>query len=172
MTQDNGGKATRSLGVHHVAMATTDLDAMMRFYCEMFDLQLLASGEWDNVPEYDEMVGLPRSSARFVLLGGANIALELFQYITPPPGPAEKDRPVNKPGITHLCFAVDDLDAEYTRLSRASVRFHAPPTAPTGEAPIRAVYGRDPEGNVFELLEFRGDTPFDYAPSWTGWRNK
>jgi len=40
------------------------------------------------------------------------------------------------------------------------------------EAPIRAVYGRDPEGNVFELLEFRGDTPFDYAPSWTGWRKK
>lgn len=169
MTQENGGKANgRMRGVHHVAMATTDLDAMQRFYCEMFDLRPLASGEWDNVPEYDAMVGLPGSSARFALLGGANVALELFQYLTPAPGPAEADRPVNRPGITHLCFAVADIDAEYERLSRAGVRFHAPPS---GNSPIRATYGRDPEGNVFELLEFRGETPFDYAPTAPAWRN-
>ncbi len=170
MTQENGVKANgRTLGVHHVAMATTDLDTMQRFYCEMFDMRPLASGEWENVPEYDAMVGLDRSSARFVLLGGANLALELFQYLTPAPGPAEADRPVNRPGITHLCFAVADIDAEYERLSRAGVRFHAPPS---GDSPIRATYGRDPEGNVFELLEFRGDTPFDYAPTSPGWREQ
>lgn len=170
MTEEHDGKAKgRMLGVHHVAMATTDLDAMQRFYCEMFDMRLLASGAWENVPEYDAMVGLERSSARFALLGGANVALELFQYFTPDPGPAEANRPVNRPGITHLGFAVDDLDAEYARLSRAGVRFHAPPSGSESDSPIRAVYGRDPEGNVFELLEFRGKTPFDYAPSSPVW---
>lgn len=160
------------LGVHHVAMATTDLDAMRHFYCEMFGMRPLAQGEWDNVPDYDAMVDLPNSSARFALLGSGNVALELFQYITPPPGPAEQGRPVNKPGLTHLGFAVEDLDAAYARLSRAGVRFHAPPAPSGGDAPIRAVYGRDPEGNVFELLEFKGDTPFDYAPTWAQWRRR
>jgi len=160
----------RMLGIHHVAMATTDLDATMRFYSETFDMRLLASGEWDDVPEYDAMVGLPKSAARFALLGSANLALELFQYLTPAPGAAETDRPVNKPGITHLGFAVADLDAEYERLKRAGVRFHAPPMTSSGDRPIRAVYGRDPEGNVFELLEFGGETPFDYKPSSPAWQ--
>jgi catechol 2,3-dioxygenase-like lactoylglutathione lyase family enzyme len=170
MAQANGGTASRMIGVHHVAMATTDLETMKRFYCEMFDMKLLASGEWDDVPEYDAMVGLPGSSARFALLGGHNVALELFQYLTPAPGPAEADRPVNRPGITHLGFAVENLDAEYERLTRAGVRFHAPPTDAASDSPIRAVYGRDPEGNVFELLEFRGETPFDYTASTPRWR--
>lgn len=158
------------LGVHHVAMATTNIEAQQRFYCDLFGMTLLTTGEWKDVPEYDALVGLPQSSARFSLLAAGNLALELFQYFTPEPGPAELDRPVNKPGITHLCFAVGDLDAEFERLSNAGVRFHAPPTQAEDDASLRAVYGRDPEGNVFELLEFRGDTPFDYAPSWQGWR--
>lgn len=168
MTERARGKPGRTIGVHHTAMATTDIDAMKRFYCDMFDLRELTSGEWADVPEYDAMVGLPRSSARFVLLGGANVALELFQYATPAPGPAEPDRPVNRPGITHLAFAVEDIDAHYERLSEAGVRFHAPPS---GDSPIRAAYGRDPEGNVFELLEFRGDTPFDYTASVPRWKS-
>lgn len=167
--KDDGTNRTM-LGVHHVAMATTDLAAQQRFYCDMFGMKLLASGEWKDVPEYDAMVGLPQSSARFALLGGGNIALELFQYLTPEPGPTELDRPVSKPGFTHLGFAVDDLDAAYARLSSAGVRFHAPPMTSSGDTPIRAAYGRDPEGNVFELLEFRGDTPFDYTPSSARWR--
>lgn len=168
MTSGIGSSTPRRIGVHHVAMATTDLAVMKRFYCDMFDLHELASGEWADVPEYDAMVGLPGSSASFVLLGGANVALELFQYVTPSPGPAETDRPVNRPGITHLAFGVEDIDAEYERLSRAGVRFHAPPS---GDSPIRAAYGRDPEGNVFELLEFRGDTPFDYTASVPRWKS-
>jgi hypothetical protein len=36
--------------------------------------------------------------------------------------------------------------------------------------PLRAVYGRDPDGNVFELMEFVGETPLDYAPGAAEWR--
>lgn len=171
LTKANDNQPERHfVGVHHVAMATTDLEAIQRFYCDVFGMSVVASGEWDDVPAYDEMVGLEQSSARFALLAGANVALELFQYFNPAPEPAELDRPVNRPGITHLGFAVEDIDAEYDRLSRAGVRFHAPPTGSAGDPPIRAAYGRDPEGNVFELLEFRGDTPFNYTPTSPRWR--
>ena len=62
MVQEIRETGARMLGIHHVAMATTDLDATMRFYSETFDMRLLASGEWDDVPEYDAMVGLPKST--------------------------------------------------------------------------------------------------------------
>lgn len=160
------------MGIHHVAMATTDLDAQQRFYCEQFSMVRVAGGAWKDVPETDALVGLPRTSARFALLRGGNIALELFQYFSPDPGPADLDRPVSKPGITHLCFAVGNLDAEYERLHRAGVQFHAPPAEWNGASPIRAVYGRDPEGKAFELLQICGDTPFDYSPSFGRWREE
>lgn len=160
------------LGVHHVAMATTDLEAQQRFYCEQFGMKHVAGGAWKDAPETDALVGLPRTAARFALLRSGNIALELFQYFSPDPGPADLDRPVSKPGITHLCFAVSDLDAEYDRLCRAGVRFHAPPAELKDASTIRAVYGRDPEGNVFELLQICGDTPFDYSPSLGRWRDE
>ena len=61
-------------------------------------------------------------------------------------------------GLTHIAIAVDDIDAEFTRMSEAGVRFHCPP-GPKG--PYRATYGRDPEGNVFELIEISDPThPF------------
>jgi catechol 2,3-dioxygenase-like lactoylglutathione lyase family enzyme len=159
-------------GVHHVAIATADLERLQDFYCTLLGMRVITAGEWSDDPVNDGIVGLPRSAARFVLLGAGNLALELFQYSNPPSIGGEPDRPVNKPGITHVGFCVTDLDAEYARLAEAGVRFHSPPAPPSSsdEVPIRAVYGRDPDGNVFELLEIVGDTPFDYAPTAARWR--
>jgi catechol 2,3-dioxygenase-like lactoylglutathione lyase family enzyme len=46
---------------------------------------------------------------------------------------------------------VDDLDKECRRLLAAGVRFHCEPLA--FSAAEKATYARDPDGNVFELLE-------------------
>lgn len=159
-------------GVHHVAIATADLERLQAFYCNLLGMSVLTTGEWCDSPVNDDIVGLPGSAARFVLLAAGNLALEIFQYSSPPSGVGDPERPVNKAGITHIGFAVTDLDAEYARLKGSGVRFHNPP-APTrnpAEAPIRAVYGRDPDGNVFELIEMAGETPFDYVPAATRWR--
>ena len=44
-------------------------------------------------------------------------------------------------------------------MAAAGVTFHAPPGPPGG---MRATYGRDPEGNVFELIQFDGDHSFAF----------
>ena len=44
-----------------------------------------------------------------------------------------------------------DIDEEHKRLSEAGMRFHCPPID-AGKG-LRATYGRDPDGNVVELLE-------------------
>jgi catechol 2,3-dioxygenase-like lactoylglutathione lyase family enzyme len=159
-------------GVHHVAIATADLERLQAFYCNLLGMRPITSGEWSDNPVNDGVVGLPRSAARFVLLAAGNFALEIFQYSNPPSIADEQNRPVNKPGITHIAFSVTDLDAEHARLQEAGVRFHGPPAprADPSETPIRAVYGRDPDGNAFELLEIIGETSFDYVPAMGSWR--
>lgn len=54
-------------------------------------------------------------------------------------------------GLTHFGIWVTDIDAVHARLSEAGIRFHSPVIDFPGG--MRATYGRDPDGNVFELLE-------------------
>lgn len=161
------------LGVHHVAIATADLDRLRDFYCAHMGMEQVGETEWEDEPLVDAIVGLPHSAAKVCLLRAGNFALELFQYSQPRSVAGEQDRPVNVPGITHFAFAVHDLEAEYERLCAAGVRFHGPPPSrdiSPEELAIRAVYGRDPDGNVFELLEIVGESDFDYLAKRAVWR--
>jgi glyoxylase I family protein len=140
------------LGLHHIGIATTDLDKMLAFYGDIFGFEIVARGEWQpGSARHDALTALTGSAARYCVLRRGHTYLELFGYTAPAPKPGDPDRPVSDAGITHLCLAVDDIDAEYARLTAAGVRFH---TEPGPRGPMRATYGRDPEGNVFELIEF------------------
>ena len=51
-----------------------------------------------------------------------------------------------------LAIDVTGIDEEYERLTKAGVRFNrAPPELRGGK--IRAIYGKDPDGNVIEMQE-------------------
>jgi catechol 2,3-dioxygenase-like lactoylglutathione lyase family enzyme len=158
------------LGVHHTAIATHDIERLYEFYSSLFGMTKLVDDGWSDAEALDQIVGLPNSAARFMLLNAGNQCLELFQFSSPEPGEGSPNRPVCDPGFTHICFAVKNIDAEYERLSNAGMRFHAPPMI-AGDRPLRATYGRDPDGNVIELLEIVGEIPFDYAPTTPRWRD-
>lgn len=157
------------LGMHHTAIATLDIERLSRFYCELIGLKKITEDGWSGAPELDAIVGLRNSAARFMLLSAGNQFLELFEYSSPVTQPGDPGRRVCDPGFTHICFVVDDIDSEYERLSSAGMPFHAAPLK-AGDRPLRATYGRDPDGNVVELLQIVGDTPFDYAPTAPRWR--
>ena len=77
--------------------------------------------------------------------------LEVFQFTSPPPQQQTGARPVNKHGITHICLEVEDIHGEYERLQAAGMVFNCPPQSQDGSS---MVYGRDPDGNIVELIEF------------------
>ena len=79
--------------------------------------------------------------------------LEVFQFSSPAQSPRAASRPVNKYGITHICLEVTDIQSEYERLLAAGMTFHCAPQSQDGSS---MVYGRDPDGNVVELIEFIG----------------
>ena len=138
--------------IHHTAISTGDLERSLRFYRDLLGFTEVFSSAWKVGSEVtDNIVGLKNSSARVVMLKLGDTCLELFQYATPTPKLGEPQRPVCDHGITHLCLEVKDMDAEYARLTAAGMTFHCPPQA-VGKG-VRATYGRDPDGNVVELLE-------------------
>jgi catechol 2,3-dioxygenase-like lactoylglutathione lyase family enzyme len=138
-------------GIHHTAISTGDMERALRFYRDLLGFTEVFSSTWEvGTEEVDRIVGLQDSSARVVMLKAGNACIELFQYETPRPKPNEANRPVCDHGITHLCLQVTDIDAEYARLKAAGMVFHCPPQTRGG---LRVTYGRDPDGNVVELLE-------------------
>ena len=141
------------LGVHHIAIATLDIERLAKFYCEAFGFTVVKIGGWEVDSARHELVtGVKRSAAHSWMLKAPNLFLELFEY-REPRGHKEADARLSDPGYTHFCLAVKDIDAEYRRLQATGMRFHGPPPGQPGD-PVRAIYCRDIDGNSIELIEF------------------
>ena len=150
-------------GIHHVGLSTPDLDRLVEFYRDVMGFEVVMTSEWRDREIIDRMVGLSGSAARQVMLKAGNAYLEVFEYDSPTPRPAPSDRNPADHGYTHFCIDVVDIDAEYERLSANGMTFHAPPptTDELGHGRLRAIYGRDPDGNIVELQEVLDpDVPF------------
>ena len=144
-------------GIHHVAISTPDLDRITSFYKEVIGFEPETEEfAWEPDTEMGELcdtiVGLQRSSARSIMLKKGGMIIEFFEYRLPEPKPRDPDQRVCDHGYTHICLRLKDIDMEYERLKAAGMTFHAapPPGEPGG---LRAIYGRDPDGNVVELYE-------------------
>ncbi len=140
------------VGFHHAAISTPDLRRFIEFYRNALGCEVAWTFDWDAPSDRaDAVTGLKGSAANAAMLKLGESYLEVFEFSAPASEPRIGDRPVNAHGITHICLQVEDIHSEYERLLAAGMRFHCPPQAQdTGFV----TYGRDPDGNVVELLEF------------------
>jgi glyoxylase I family protein len=146
-------------GIHHVALNTHDLERLVTFYNDVVGFEVVHRGQWAGNPVVDEIIGVPQSASRWAMLKAGNCYLEIFQYSSPPAREAAPLRP-NDRGYTHLCLDVTDMALEYRRLSVNGMVFAAP-YADFGD--LKAVYGKDPDGNVVEIQETTNDQTFALA---------
>src|SRR5437868_155805 len=135
----------------HVGIVVDDLAAATAFFVEL-GFKLLGGGpvEGDWV---DRVVGLDgvRVEIAMVETPDGHGRLELVKFHAPPGRDGDRHAPANTPGIRHLAFAVDDLDAVVARL-----RGHGADLV--GEVEryediYRLCYVRGPEGIIVELAE-------------------
>jgi len=142
--------------IHHTAISTPDLERALGFYRDLLGFREVTGFAWGRGTEtIDRITGLENSAAKVALLRLDNAFIELFEFEAPEAMRSDPRRPVCDHGITHLCLEVTDIDAEYERLSAAGMTFHTEPVSAGHGA--KATYGRDPDGNVVELLEVLGD---------------
>ncbi len=138
-------------GIDHTALSVPDMDKALDFYSGVLGFEVLMNFAWPSgAKPLDDLVGLPDSASKVAMLKLGDAKLEIFQYQNPEGKAQDADRPVCDHGIIHLCLAVSDIRDEYTRLEAAGVRFNSEPIDMGKET---CVYGRDPFGNVLELIE-------------------
>jgi glyoxylase I family protein len=139
------------LGVHHPAISVPDMDAALAFYRDKLGFEPVMEIE---LPGGIEMMSrafdLEEAGYKVAMLRKGNSCIELFEFTGDNVPAADTKRPVDKHGITHICLAASDYAKDYAELQEAGVVFN---TEPNGAAPSRWAYGRDPFGNVIELLE-------------------
>src|SRR4051812_35782477 len=95
----------------HVAIVVDDLAAAKAFFAELgLTQQGEGSVEGDSV---DRIVGLEgvRSEIAMMETPDGHSRIELVKFHAPPGPPGDRHAPANTPGISHVTFAVDDLDA-------------------------------------------------------------
>jgi catechol 2,3-dioxygenase-like lactoylglutathione lyase family enzyme len=146
--------------LHHASITTADLDRLRDFYCRHFGFVEVLATQWapgTNLAA-DAIFGLRGTAVRMSMLRSANAFLELFEFAAPVGKAGDPARPVNDAGLTHICLCVDDVNADYARLKAVGMVFNCPPQAVPGLC--IATYGRDPDGNLVELMQPDPSGPF------------
>ena len=136
-------------GLHHVAIGVPDLDGAVAFYAEAFGCELLWRSNIDKPrAEVDAVIGISGVRANAAMLRLGSVHLELWEYFEPEP--VDRTSPPSGLGYPHIAIAVTDIEAEHARLSDLGMTFVGPPVDMGRQ---KAVYGRDPFGNIVELYE-------------------
>jgi catechol 2,3-dioxygenase-like lactoylglutathione lyase family enzyme len=135
----------------HVGLVVDDLEAATAFFVELgFRVQGEGSVEGDWV---DRIVGLEgvRTEFAMVEVPDGHGRLELIKFQAPASPVGDAHAPANTPGLRHVAFQVDDIDAAV-----AGLRAHGGELV--GEVErygniFRLCYVRGPEGIIVELAE-------------------
>jgi catechol 2,3-dioxygenase-like lactoylglutathione lyase family enzyme len=140
--------------MEHVGIVVGDLAAATAFFVALgLELQGEGSVEGDWV---DRVVGLQgvRSDIALLQTPDGHARLELVRFHAPPSPAGERHAPAHTPGLRHLAFAVEDLDAALTRLQAHGAELVGA-VERYGDR-YRLCYVRGPEGIIVELAEQTG----------------
>lgn len=136
--------------LEHVGISVSSLERSLGFYRDLLGMEVIDNGEFSG-DLYERILGLEGARGKVALLRSGGLQIELFEFAHPVSVVRPSWRPVAELGISHFCIEVHDLDGLYRRLSAAGTVFHSTPLEFSGVG--KATYGRDPDGNVFELFE-------------------
>jgi len=137
--------------MEHVGIVVDDLEAATAFFLELglkLQGEMPVEGGW-----VDRVVGLEGIRVDIAMLetSDGHGRLELVKFHSPSVRGGDRHAPANTPGIRHVAFAVDDIDAVV-----ATVRARGGELV--GEVEqyediYRLCYVRGPEGIIVELAE-------------------
>jgi catechol 2,3-dioxygenase-like lactoylglutathione lyase family enzyme len=137
--------------MEHVGIVVDDLAAAIEFFVELgLELQgeVAVEGRW-----VDRIVGLEGVRADTALMHApdGNGRLELVKFHSPSHQGDNRRLPANTPGIRHIAFTVEDIDAVVAGLQARGAELVG--EVERYEDSYRLCYVRGPEGIIIELAE-------------------
>jgi len=142
--------------LHHLGVTVADIDRSIEFYRDILGMELVGRRpcvDADYVAKQTGYPGVQLSVASFRVCADSPQTLEVVQYLNCPGEPV--DQATNRPGNTHLCILVDDLQGAFDDLSQQGVQFKSDPvtiTAGPNEGGL-VVYFYDPDGYPMEMFQ-------------------
>ncbi len=128
--------------LEHANVCVRDIEGMIRFLQTAFP-EFRVRGE-----------GLSQDGTRWVHIGTAETYIALGQSRREP---ASEWKPYDGlPGVNHVAYEVDDVEAVRARMLAAGYRESTPPNAHPYR---RRLYFYDPEGNDWEFVQYLSDDP-------------
>jgi len=137
--------------LNHIGMSVKDLNRSVAFYRDLLSMEVLIAPQPFSGKIYETIMAISGVAGKVAVLKKGSVEIELFQFSTPCPSGGSEPRRVCEHGISHFCIEVSNIESEYRRLKDAGVVFHCAPQ--NFQDAALATYGRDPDGNIFELLE-------------------
>jgi catechol 2,3-dioxygenase-like lactoylglutathione lyase family enzyme len=139
--------------VNHLGLTVADMETSAGFYEDLGFSRLTAEPVKMDFDWTGQQVGHEGADLHILMIELEGAIVELVEYDFPEGG---KRTPLETwdAGAAHVAVEVDDVLGEYERLRGKGVEFVNPPiTIPDGAFEgCRCVYGRDPDGNIFELM--------------------
>ena len=137
----------------HVTVVVRDVDRAIHFFGLLGfveDKNVVISGQ--TFADYMGVPGIEAQHVTLVLAGAApRVEVQLLNYRSPAPAPDPNITNLAKLGFNHVCFAVDDLEAEVARLRAHGIAmrnelmdFHS----------RKLIFVRGPEGITVELSQW------------------
>lgn len=134
--------------IHHVALIVTSLEDALPLYRDMLGLPL------------ETIMDIPQDRVRIAFLGVGESKVELVQPTDDSTGVARFLASKGE-GFHHVCFEVDNLAQELTRLGIDGVELIDSAPRRGAEGPVAFLHPRSCHGVLVELIEAPG------GPAWT-----
>ena len=147
--------ARRLIDFHHIGLTVSDLETSIGFYRDLLGMTVIRRREAadDYVGRQTGYPGLHLSAASLGPAPDSCQSLEIVQYRNH--AGTKADPATNRPGNSHLCFEVLDLQGMYEELRSHGVRFRSEPVLITS-GPNQGglvIYLYDPDDYVVELFQ-------------------
>jgi catechol 2,3-dioxygenase-like lactoylglutathione lyase family enzyme len=127
--------------LEHANLIVRDIDGMVKFLETAF-------------PVFSTRGGGTNNGSRWLHVGTESTYIALSEARSEP---SERWQPyAGKPGLNHLGYEVDDVDALRRRLAAAGYRDS---TVPNDHQYRKRVYFYDPEGNDWEFVQYFSEKP-------------
>jgi catechol 2,3-dioxygenase-like lactoylglutathione lyase family enzyme len=139
----------------HVGIVVDDLAAATEFFVQL-GLELQGEGTVEG-RWVDRIVALDGVQVEYAFMQtpDGHGRLELIKFDSPSSQGGNRDAPANTPGIRHVAFAVEDIDAVVAGLRARGAELVG--ELERYEESYRLCYVRGPEGIIIELAERIGE---------------
>src|SRR3954469_21958184 len=127
------------LNFNHIALACEDPEAIERYYTDNFGFRRARV--------------IPLGSEQIVFIKSGDVYLELFKAREARPVPAAEGDGPWYPGVRHLAFKVDDVDAKLIAMGEAAKITLGPMSFDDFIPGWRTAWVADPEGNIIEISQ-------------------